>query len=154
MEDRAGETTIYDENLRPVRDGLADPYAAFGSADGDVVNLSTGETILSGYQFGAELGGGLLSVTDGSYLLGVCDLSGRMLTDCRYDRVFAADANGDVRVERDERFGLIDREGNEVVPDVYKRQRPQGARAGRGAAAPPLGRRPLRPPRRRDLPRF
>ena len=119
VEDRAGETTIYDENLRPVRDGLADPYAAFGSADGDVVNLSTGETILSGYQFGAELGGGLLSVTDGSYLLGVCDLSGRMLTDCRYDRVFAADANGDVRVERDERFGLIDREGNEVVPCEY-----------------------------------
>ena len=119
VEDRAGETTIYDENLRPVRDGLADPYAAFGSANGDVVNLSTGETILSGYQFGAELGGGLLSVTDGSYLLGVCDLSGRMLTDCRYDRVFAADANGDVRVERDERFGLIDREGNEVVPCEY-----------------------------------
>lgn len=119
VEDRAGETTIYNENLRPVRDGLADPYAAFGSADGDVVNLSTGETVLSGYQFGAELGGGLLSVTDGSYLLGVCDLSGRMLTDCRYDRVFAADANGDVRVERDERFGLIDREGNEIVPCEY-----------------------------------
>ena len=47
-----------------------------------------------------------------------------------YDRVFAADANGDVRVERDGQFGLVDSAGNEVVPcavsythlDVYKRQ--------------------------------
>ena len=119
VQGRDGNTTIYDEALRAVRDGLADPYVSFATVDGGVTCLSTGETLLSGFLFGAELGGGLLSVTDGSYLLGVCDLSGRMLTDCRYDRVFAADANGDVRVERDERFGLIDRGGNEIVPCEY-----------------------------------
>ena len=118
VEDRAGETTIYDENLRPVRDGLADPYASFATLDGGVVDLSTGETLLSGFLFGAELGGGLLSVTDGE-ALGICDTSGRMLTDCVYDRVFAADANGDVRVERDGQFGLVDSAGSEVVPCGY-----------------------------------
>ena len=114
-----GSTGVYDERLRLVRDDAADPYTAFATVDGNVVSLGSGEVVLEDHLFGAELGGGLLSVTDGSYLLGVCDLSGRMLTDCRYDRVFAADANGDVRVERDERFGLIDREGNEVVPCEY-----------------------------------
>ena len=76
----------------PCATALPTPTRPLAALDGDVVNLSTGETVLSGYQFGAELGGGLLSVTDGSYLLGVCDRSGRMLTDCRYDRVFAADS--------------------------------------------------------------
>ena len=115
---RDGDTTIYDETLRAVRGGLADPYASFATLDGGVVDLSTGETLLSGCQFGAELGGGLLSVTDGE-ALGICDTSGRMLTDCVYDRVFAADANGDVRVERDGQFGLVDSAGSEVVPCGY-----------------------------------
>ena len=115
---RDGDTTIYDETLRAVRGGLADPYASFATLDGGVVDLSTGETLLSGFLFGAELGGGLLSVTDGE-ALGICDTSGRMLTDCVYDRVFAADANGDVRVERDGQFGLVDSAGSEVVPCGY-----------------------------------
>ena len=117
-QDRDGDTTIYDETLRAVRGGLADPYASFATLDGGVVDLSTGETLLSGFLFGAELGGGLLSVTDGE-ALGICDTSGRMLTDCVYDRVFAADANGDVRVERDGHFGLVDSAGSEVVPCGY-----------------------------------
>lgn len=117
-QDRDGDTTIYDETLRAVRGGLADPYASFATLDGGVVDLSTGETLLSGFLFGAELGGGLLSVTDGE-ALGICDTSGRMLTDCVYDRVFAADANGDVRVERDGQFGLVDSAGSEVVPCGY-----------------------------------
>ena len=117
-QDRDGDTTIYDETLRAVRGGLADPYASFATLDGGVVDLSTGETLLPGCQFGAELGGGLLSVTDGE-ALGICDTSGRMLTDCVYDRVFAADANGDVRVERDGQFGLVDSAGSEVVPCGY-----------------------------------
>lgn len=117
-QDRDGDTTIYDETLRAVRGGLADPYASFATLDGGVVDLSTGETLLSGFLFGAELGGGLLSVTDGE-ALGICDTSGRVLTDCVYDRVFAADANGDVRVERDGQFGLVDSAGSEVVPCGY-----------------------------------
>ena len=117
-QDRDGDTTIYDETLRAVRGGLADPYASFATLDGGVVDLSTGETLLSGFLFGAELGGGLLSVTAGE-ALGICDTSGRMLTDCVYDRVFAADANGDVRVERDGQFGLVDSAGSEVVPCGY-----------------------------------
>ena len=117
-QDRDGDTTIYDEALRAVRDGLADPYVSFATVDGGVTCLSTGETLLSGFLFGAELGGGLLSVTDGE-ALGICDTSGRMLTDCVYDRVFAADANGDVRVERDGQFGLVDSAGSEVVPCGY-----------------------------------
>ena len=80
---RDGDTTIYDETLRAVRGGLADPYASFATLDGGVVDLSTGETLLSGFLFGAELGGGLLSVTDGE-ALGICDTSGRVLTDCVY----------------------------------------------------------------------
>ena len=118
VQGRDGDTTIYDETLRAVRGGLADPYASFATLDGGVVDLSTGETLLSGFLFGAELGGGLLSVTDGE-ALGICDTSGRMLTDCVYDRVFAADANGDVRVERDGQFGLVDSAGSEVVPCGY-----------------------------------
>ena len=118
VQGRDGNTTIYDEALRAVRDGLADPYVSFATVDGGVTCLSTGETLLSGCQFGAELGGGLLSVTDGE-ALGICDTSGRMLTDCVYDRVFAADANGDVRVERDGQFGLVDSAGSEVVPCGY-----------------------------------
>ena len=44
--------------------------------------------------------------------IGICDTSpAALLTDCAYDRVFAADANGDVRVEKDEQFGLVDRDG-------------------------------------------
>ena len=118
VQGRDGNTTIYDEALRAVRDGLADPYVSFATVDGGVTCLSTGETLLSGFLFGAELGGGLLSVTDGE-ALGICDTSGRMLTDCVYDRVFAADANGDVRVERDGQFGLVDSAGSEVVPCGY-----------------------------------
>ena len=118
VQGRDGNTTIYDEALRAVRDGLADPYVSFATVDGGVTCLSTGETLLPGCQFGAELGGGLLSVTDGE-ALGICDTSGRMLTDCVYDRVFAADANGDVRVERDGQFGLVDSAGSEVVPCGY-----------------------------------
>lgn len=110
-----GSVAIYDEALRLVRDGLADPYESFATVDGGVTCLSTGETLLPGCQFGAELGGGLLSVTDGE-ALGICDTSGRMLTGCDYDRVFAADMNADVRVERDGAFGLVDGAGDEILP--------------------------------------
>ena len=119
VQDREGRTAIYDEDLRRVREGVADPYAAFDTIDGNVVSLSTGATVLSGYRFGAELGGGLISVSDDSYAIGIGDISGRLLTDCTYDRVFAADISGDVRVEKDEQFGLVARDGSEAVPCAY-----------------------------------
>ena len=116
---RDGVTTVYDERLRKVRDDVEGPYVAYGTVDGDVVSLSTGETVLEGHRFGAELGGGLLSVSDGGMEFGICDASGALLTGCEFDRIFAADANGDVRVEKDGKAGLVDCQGNPVVPCGY-----------------------------------
>ena len=116
VQNRDGDVAIYDENLRLVRDGLASPYNAYATENGDVVCLSTGAVILPGHRFGAELGAGRLSVSDDRYKIGVCDLEGNLLTDCEYDAVYGYDANGFARVEKDEKCGLIDLDGNLVVP--------------------------------------
>ena len=102
-----GSTGVYDERLRLVRDDAADPYTAFATLDGNVVSLGSGEVVLEDHLFGAELGEGLLSVSDGGEKLGICEETGRMLTDCVFDRVYAADASGEVRVEQDGKFGLV-----------------------------------------------
>ena len=114
-----GSTGVYDERLQLVRDDVADPYTAFDTVDGNVVSLGSGEVVLEDHLFGAELGEGLLSVSDGGEKLGICEETGRMLTDCVFDRVYAADASGEVRVEQDGRFGLVDRDGALAVPCEY-----------------------------------
>ena len=84
-----------------------------------MVSLGSGEVVLEDHLFGAELGEGLLSVSDGGEKLGICEETGRMLTDCVFDRVYAADASGEVRVERDGKFGLVGRDGALAVPCEY-----------------------------------
>ena len=118
IEDRSDVISIYDATLTKV--GETDSlYDAYESSDEGVVSLSTGEVVVPGYRFYADLGHGLLAVSNDEYMVGVADLEGNLVADCVYDSIYEYDMLGYARVELEDKYGLIDLEGNLVVPCEY-----------------------------------
>ena len=118
VEDRSGVISVYDAALSKV--GEVDSlYEAYASTDEGVVSLSTGEVVVPGYRFYADLGHGLLAVSNDEYMVGVADLEGNLVADCVYDSVYEYDILGYARVSHEDKYGLIDLEGNLVVPCEY-----------------------------------
>ena len=119
IEDRDGVVTIYDAALTAV--GNAESlYEAYGNSDEGVVSLATGDVVVPGYGFSSDLGAGRLAVYDENYDDGIADLEGNMLAPCgEYDYIYEYDLNGYARVEKDGKYGLIDLNGQLVVPCEY-----------------------------------
>lgn len=117
--DRSGEVMAYDAQLRRAQGGLAGIYDAYGTRDGDVVCLHTGEVILENHRYAAGSGDGRLIVVDADAEAGVCSADGQIEIACAYDGMYPFDAHGYARVKQGEDVGLIDAQGNVLVPCAY-----------------------------------
>lgn len=122
VEDRAGALNSYDAQMTPVFTDIQEGslYSPYARAEGGVINVASGQTLFEGYINGYELGGGLFQVTDENYDYLLVDAQGNALTAAgAYDAFYEFDADGYAKVEKDDLYGLIDAQGNLVIPCEY-----------------------------------
>ena len=119
IEDRSGTISIYDETLTAV--GTTDSfYDCYASSDEGVISISTGEVVIPGYSYYDDIGNGLLTVRDDNYDIGAMDLAGNIVIPFgEYDQIYEYDANGYARVVKNDLYGMVDSQGNLVVPCEY-----------------------------------